>query len=137
MFIYLGLNLIAVKIIDLADFHSGRDGLPEDHVQKSEFTVNRRLDGKIVLAAADHEHILAHIVQALLHLLNFHAPVEAVLLRPLLDKLEFPCGKLVVLPGRQIFLPGNQLVLIQGLVLPIFAPQSRHLCLELELVLPQ
>ena len=137
MFIYLGLNLVTVEIIDLPDLRPGRNGLAQHHIQKTEFPVNRSLDGQIVFPPADHKHILAHIVQALLHLVNLHGPVQTVLLRPVLDQLQLARSQFIILLGSQIILTCNQLLLIQRLVLQIFTSKPVDIRLELELVLPQ
>ena len=83
----------------------------------------------------DHQHVAPHIVKAFLHLENLHAPVEAVLLRPVLHELKFSCREFIVLLRGKIIFPGNQSVLIKGLVLLIFSLQTSNLCLKLELVL--
>ena len=84
---------------------------------------------------ADHQHILAHILQALLHLEYLDAAVEAVLFSPVDDQLELACRELIVFLRGQVFLAGNELFPIQGLVLLVFPLVLCHLCLELELVL--
>ena len=89
MLIYLSFNLIAIQIINLSYFQTCRNRLSQHDVQKSKFAVNRSLDGKVLLSMTDHQHVAPHIVEAFLHLENLHAPVEAVLLRPVLHKLKF------------------------------------------------
>ena len=75
----LRLDLVAAQVVDLAYLRAGGNRLAEHGVEQSEFAVNRGLDVEVVLAAAYHLHVHAHVLQALLHLLDLHAAVEAVL----------------------------------------------------------
>ena len=87
VFVYLGLNLVAVEIVDLADGCSGDDVLPQHHVEKAYLAVDGSLDTEIFLAAAYHGHVEAHIAQVVAQLLQFLAAVEAVLPLALADHI--------------------------------------------------
>ena len=135
MLVDLCLDLVASEFVDLTDLGSARDGLAERHIQKSEFSADRGLDGQIVLSSAYHLHVKAHILKTLLHLTDLHASVEAVLSGTLLYKFQSSCSEFIVLLCCKILFAGNQLFLVESLVLLVFPAQPLHLDLKLEFIL--
>ena len=125
MFVDLGFYLVVSDRVDLPYFHPRGHALPEHDIQKSEFPVDGGLDGQVGLAVAYHGHVLSHVVETLLHLVDFHSSIETVLDRPFLDELVFLLREFVVFFGFEILLPGDEFVLVQGgllLVVPAAAP---------------
>ena len=135
MLVNLRLDLVVAHGVDLAYLHSRSHALAQDHVQKAEFTVNRSLDGEIGLAVAYHSHIHTHIVQALLHLLDFHTAVEAVLDGALLDQFVLLAREFVVLLRLEVLLACDELFLVKGFLLLVGTAVALHVQREGELVL--
>ncbi len=127
MLIYLSLNFIRSHRIDLADFGAGSNGLPQHHVQKSQFAVDGRLDDKVGFALSDHLHVELHVFQGLFHPVNLGTTVEAVLSGALGHQVVLLLGQLVVFFGLQILFAGDELVLVKGLLLLVCAPQTVYL----------
>ena len=135
MLIHLGLNLIAIQVVDLPNLRACRHALAEHHVQEAQFAVDGRLDGEVFLAVANHQHIDAHVLKALAHLRDFHRAVEAVLLGAVAHEAEAVVAELVVLFGLQEVLAGDEAVVEERLLRLVAAAVAAHLGLQLHLLL--
>ena len=117
----LGLNFIAVEVVDLSDGGTGDDVLPQHHVEEAYLSVDGGFDAEVLLAAAYHGHIKPHIAQVVAQLLQFLAAVQAVLPLTLADHLQFVAGQLVVLLRFEVFLAGDE-VLVPELLAALVGP---------------
>lgn len=68
--VYHRFNLEVGKVVDLAYHLSGSDILSQFHIQQSQFSVYRGTHFQLVLALADEEDVLAHVVQVVFHLVH-------------------------------------------------------------------
>ena len=77
--VYHRFNLEVGKVVDLAYHLSGSDVLSQFHIQQSQFSVYRGTHFQLVLALADEEDVLAHVVQVVFHLVHLDGAVNGVL----------------------------------------------------------
>ena len=128
----LRLNLVAVEVVDLADGGTGVDVLPQHDVEEANLSVDGGLDAEVLLAAAYHGHIKAHIAQIVAQLLQFFAAVEAVLPLAFADHLQFVAGQLVVLLRFEVFLAGDEVLVPELLAALVGALGAAHFDLQRE-----
>ncbi len=128
----LGLNFVAVEVVDLPDGGTGDDVLAEHGVEESYLSVDGGLDAEVLLAAAYHGHIEAHIAEVVAQLLQFLAAVEAVLPLALADHLQLVAGQLIVLFGLEVFLAGDEALVPELLAALVGALGTAHFDLQRE-----
>ena len=135
MLVDLCLNLVTVEVVDLPDARACAHRLAEDDIQETQFAVDGRLDGEVVLALADHHHVDPHVGEALAHLCDFHRAVEAVLLGAVLHQLQAAARQLVILLCLQEVLAGDEAVFKEGFLRLVGASVTLHLHLQLQFLL--
>ena len=117
MLVNLRLHLEVGEVVYLSDVLSGSDVLSQLNVEQSEFAVDSRAHLELVLAVAHQEHVLAHVVEVVLHLRHLHVAVETVLLQALRDKTLLAACELIVLTTLQIHLLADEALLVEACVL--------------------
>ena len=127
MLVNLSFNLVYSHRVDLSDLGSARDSLSQDHVQKSQLTVDGSLDDKVVFAAAYHRHVDEHVLETLFHPVDLGSAIQAVLTGTLLDELVFLDGQVVILLRLDVVFPGDQLVFVERFLLLIGSLHAFHL----------
>ena len=85
MFVYLSAHLIVGKVIDLSYLLSCGDALAELYVEESEFSVNRAYYVQLFLSLAYQLDGPLHVGEVVFHLVYLCQPVDAVLVKTLVD----------------------------------------------------
>ena len=137
MLVYLGLYLVVRQVVDLAYLGAGGYRLAQHHVQLAQFAVDGRLDVQVVDALADEQHVAAHVVEALLELLDLHRTVNRVLHLALHHQRALALGQLVVLLRLEPLFAGDEFAAVELLVLLELAQLALHVEVELQLLLTQ
>ena len=133
VFVYHGFNLEVGQVVDLSHHLPGGNVLPQFHIEQSQFAVNRGTHLQLVLALADEQYILAHVLQVLFHLVHLDGAVDGVLHEAFADEAVLFLCHLIVFLCLKVFLTTDKAFVVQAFVLAEGAELAACIYVELHL----
>ena len=130
MLVDLGLNLEVGEVVNLSDVLSGGDVLSKLHVEQTKLAVDGGAHFELALALAHEQHVLAHVVEIVLHLRHLHVAVDAILAEPLAHESVLASREVVVLLALLVGLAADELLPVEPRVLLVGALLALHVHVE-------